>query len=960
MTDEVTRLGLEIDTGGVEKANASLGDFISAGEAAARQAQHLDDTLGRVGKGNSKSIDEYIAKLKVQSAQLGYTATQQNLIALASKGATEQQLKEAKAVYETIDAFKAQERAANDAHAAATKASASTSTRNLALGASIGTAIGNTAGYATRQIFELAHQFEELTRSASEYKDIEEKFGGSAESFAAIDVAAKVSGQSIQSVAESAGRLTKALTGTDDESKAAGAALTALNIPIDEFKKLDPVSQFELLGRQLAKFEDGTKKTAVAQALFARGGAQQLVFLKELNAEGGRSVIITQEQIDKADDYKDAQARARGTLDQYLKLIAIQALPGITAFTGALIDLSKQLLGVDEKTNQLKNNHSVTDFAESAAISIAEFVDFLHTAGAGIVTFGSLVSDAFTKAKFTIKFGTSSPLDQAKFLLGADGELADAYKEVEESQDKFSLKLESFLESDPHKFADMVKARVKGYHDVADAAKKGADDRQALDFDGKLPKDKKTKGAVTDKDVLGFNISELKSKLNDVKAAYADQDSILQAAHSAGLLEDKEFYDLKLRLLQESVQKETDELRIENELNQYFIDHKLGTDKDRLKAAQDIAKNDAAIGRQNESLAAKEVVLDIQRRTSLESVEKAYTEARIAAQQYLDTIALQHQRELDAFGKGDVEQRRVAGINQITDRYQSQRDELEKTTALLRDKDGNLTSFQQDQYQRRLKLLDEFQSKALTEWDDYYTELRKKENDATNGYLAALANISDQAGFTAKNTEQVTTNAFKNMEDAIVTFATTGKLSFKGMIDAFVSDIIRLTVQQQLIKPIANYLSGSGGGANPQGIGATYSGGGSGFGGFLAGAAGLIGSLFGGGSVGGGDIDPSGANSLTGEMIRGRHALGGTVSKGGLYQVDEDGPGEVLNVAGRKYLMAGAQGSITPNDRPGMSSGGRPIVQNLYQSFAPGTDRRTTDQGAAAAANALRRAQRVQ
>ena len=52
-------------------------------------------------------------------------------------------------------------------------------------------------------------------------------------------------------------KLTKNLTGVDDESKDAGAALKALGLNIEEFKALKPEDQMVSLANALGQFEDG-------------------------------------------------------------------------------------------------------------------------------------------------------------------------------------------------------------------------------------------------------------------------------------------------------------------------------------------------------------------------------------------------------------------------------------------------------------------------------------------------------------------------------------------------------------------------------------------------------------------------------------------------------------------------------------------------------------------------------
>lgn len=108
---------------------------------------------------------------------------------------------------------------------------------------------------------------------------------------------------------------------------------------------------------------------------------------------------------------------------------------------------------------------------------------------------------------------------------------------------------------------------------------------------------------------------------------------------------------------------------------------------------------------------------------------------------------------------------------------------------------------------------------------------------------------------------------------------------------------------------------------------------------------------------GGGGIFP-GIISFFGSMFGapGR-ANGGPVAAGSMYEVNERGTPELLNVAGKQFLMMGNQsGHVTPM---AAGSGGQSIVFNNYQSFAPGTDSKTMLQGAKDARRMLERAGRI-
>lgn len=74
----------------------------------------------------------------------------------------------------------------------------------------------------------------------------------------------------------------------------------------------------------------------------------------------------------------------------------------------------------------------------------------------------------------------------------------------------------------------------------------------------------------------------------------------------------------------------------------------------------------------------------------------------------------------------------------------------------------------------------------------------------------ALRSYLNEISTVAASAERLFTNAFKNMEDALVQFAKTGKLDFASLADSIISDLIRIQVQQNITRPLAGMMSGGG------------------------------------------------------------------------------------------------------------------------------------------------------
>ena len=95
-------------------------------------------------------------------------------------------------------------------------------------------------------------------------------------------------------------------------------------------------------------------------------------------------------------------------------------------------------------------------------------------------------------------------------------------------------------------------------------------------------------------------------------------------------------------------------------------------------------------------------------------------------------------------------------------------------------------------------------------------------------------------------------------------------------------------------------------------------------------------------------------NMLSLTKAFGTRAIGGPVSAGGLYQVNEQRP-ELLKVAGKQYLMMGNQsGTVDANTGAGNSAATPGVVLNQTVNFVNNgpVDRRTQAQVGAAAYSA--------
>lgn len=324
--------------------------------------------------------------------------------------------------------------------------------------------------------------FDSLVDGAAKFKDLEEETGATAQDLASLSVAAGVAGVEVGSIAAAANKLTKSLSGVDDESKAAGAALTALGIPIEEFKRLDPVARVDALTKAFNSFADGPTKSAVALALFGKAGAEQLKVFKALGEEGGRQVILTQQQIELADAYADRQAKLTATLKQYAQAGVTDVLPAINDISAVTKELLAEFIGLDSSGKKLAGESPLAEFATKAADVFAFLADSVQGVSRVVQTLGIYFGSAGAAASAVL----SGQFDQVKTIA------EEARRDIEKtlSAELFSQRLARI------RAAAAAAAAPDPNQSSAESARLAR--RPTLEFDGALGKPKKDKTTQTE------------------------------------------------------------------------------------------------------------------------------------------------------------------------------------------------------------------------------------------------------------------------------------------------------------------------------------------------------------------------------------------------------------------------------------------------------------------------------
>ncbi|MDM3886013.1 phage tail tape measure protein [Pseudomonas sp. BCRC 81390] len=198
------------------------------------------------------------------------------------------------------------------------------------------------------------------------------------------------------------------------------------------------------------------------------------------------------------------------------------------------------------------------------------------------------------------------------------------------------------------------------------------------------------------------------------------------------------------------------------------------------------------------------------RKVATEEAQKlAAFQANLNSQLQRSSIGLDN--DLAGMGLGDVARQRMQERFSIEQQYQQQMDNL-----LQQRNEGRIS---ESLYQKENAALQSALDQRLAKQEQYYQRVDELQSDWSVGARAAFGTYLEQARNVAGQTRSLFTNAFSNMEDAVVTFVKTGKLSFKDFADGVIEDLIRIQVRQAAAGFLSSAFGFLGGGGSSAGTG---------------------------------------------------------------------------------------------------------------------------------------------
>lgn len=411
---------------------------------------------------------------------------------------------------------------------------------------------------------------------------------------------------------------------------------------------------------------------------------------------------------------------------------------------------------------------------------------------------------------------------------------------------------------------------------------------------------------------LDADLATIKASENARLAVYKTSETVLDALRAAGQVRDGDYYQAKRAFVDLDTQAQERALNAEIARLQAFK----GSASENIEATKQIGLAREKLAEIQAGAAAKTVILGVQERSAVDALKRSFDELGFSAVASLAAISRANARRVADVGRSDNAREQAAAEASVIEQSNAalQRLDADYRNGRLRGK--------KDQYERERQLLLDNREFELEATRQGYADLAAAQADWTTGAARAFQQYADTAANTSSAVESLLSNAFKGAEDALISFSQTGKLNFSSFANSIIADILRIQIRKSIASSI-----GGGGGMD-----------------WLSTAIGFFGLASGSG------------NNVSGQGLlptAGGRANGGPVSAGKLYEVNETGRSELLNVGGRQYLMAGRDGTVTAANQIG---GGGGVQQNITFVTSSTPDRRSQNQMAAVVGRAVQTA----
>lgn len=375
--------------------------------------------------------------------------------------------------------------------------------------------------------------------------------------------------------------------------------------------------------------------------------------------------------------------------------------------------------------------------------------------------------------------------DKAKTKQEQLNDALDTYRKNVEK-----LRAARALETDPAKLA-AIDAQIS----PAQIAKAEAAIRQQF-------AEKSGSGTSTLAAARRAELAELQSVLRQEQALLGQRKQQLDIQYSAGLVSMEDYYRQQRGLIEQSAKLE--EAALQSKLQRLEQEKTKGVDALNVQRQIADVQGQLAVRRiqtQNElaeadQRAAKAVQ---QHAAALAQLNSNYTA-------YVNQLQSRANLQVASVGMGQERSAYEQQLLSIRENYANQMRNLEDQRGTA----SNWTAENELYYQERMRLLKAQLEAEVRLHGETYDRIQLAQGDWQNGAIRAMENFVTSGRNVAEQTAAAFTRAFSGMEDALVSFAMTGKADFKSMAESIIADLIRIQIRAAMVQALGG-SDGSGG-----------------------------------------------------------------------------------------------------------------------------------------------------
>lgn len=622
-----------------------------------------------------------------------------------------------------------------------------------------GLVAGVTAGAAFNAVITAVNN---TVDSLAKLDDMTQKTGASVENLSKLSKVATTFGQNFDEVDVAMSKLAKGMNGVDEEGSKVKAGLDALGISTKNLKDQDPSEVFIKVARRLQDYKDGVGKTALVTDVLGKSAAGLIPYMNDVAEHVEKFRSVSASATTAASQYQDQLGLLKIKHTELVESLVIQALPAMTDFTKAMLEAKKQ-------SDALTASGAITDWADKAATAAAYVIDSFRGVVSVFEIVGTSLGGLLAAASLALEGNFS----------GAKSVFSEIKREIEEIQKKPSL-VKALENQRANRIAPGTKPDEPEKPPLNYASPKAAG--SVADDPARKLRDTALKrienGLAAERDAMRFHddyITELRNQdLIDFKT-YEDE---RQASRNADLAAAVSAYDKEIAILQ---------------------DYKAKTNKLKEKADADL-KIEEVRGKKEKAIAdaaQANVMATLKQGAAQSDLRKAMEDWSRQQEANLG----QMQMEIDMMGLSQVEIAKLTAARRILA-------EVEEQIRRAKEK-GPVSDDDVDVYRRQA-------AEAVARSNAVYDAGETKRKDPYFNMRESLRQYGEEANNVGQQVGQAMQNAFRGAEDALVTFAMTGKISFGGLAKSIMADLARIEAKN-LIAALTG--SGNGGGGLVGGMG---------------------------------------------------------------------------------------------------------------------------------------------